>query len=184
MAVYRGAGTLQLPANPNNSLVAVPHVNRPGVNALVGIVLPSAAPSGEPTSNIQDGTLAYDHSTQAVLARVDDDFLNVDLAPARIADLAVTAEGKHSLVIRWTSLGATSYDFRRSTSLITEANFAAATEIVLPTPGDLGTGECFTDTLLTENQTYAIKGVASSVASKMSNVATGTCQGPGEVECV
>lgn len=180
-----GAGTIALPSNPNNGLLAVPHLNRPGGNALVGLVLPGA-PSGQPTLNVQDGTLAYDHSATSVLAHVAGDFLNVELVPARVADLAVTAEGKHSLVIRWTSLGADSYDFRRSTSPITEANFSSATEIVLPTPGDLGTAECFTDTLLTEHQTYyyAIKGVASNVASAMSNVPTGTCEGPGEVECV
>lgn len=55
-------GAVVLPNSPNVGLFAVPHVNRPGVNDISGTVVPTAF-SGDPTLNLENGTIAWNDDT-------------------------------------------------------------------------------------------------------------------------
>jgi hypothetical protein len=105
--------------------------------------------------------------------------------PAAVADLSVTSATGTSLALRWTAPGddgstgtASSYDIRYSTSAITNANWATATQAAgEPAPAAAGTVQTFTLTGLSGSQIYyvAIRATddRSNVAA-LSNVASGT----------
>jgi hypothetical protein len=104
-------------------------------------------------------------------------------APAPVADLATTAATSSSITLSWTATGddgtigtASSYDLRYSTSTITEANWAAATQVAgEPVPKAAGGHESMIVSGLTENTLYyfALK-VSDEVpnVSALSNVAS------------
>ncbi|UCC44746.1 MAG: fibronectin type III domain-containing protein, partial [Candidatus Zixiibacteriota bacterium] len=105
-------------------------------------------------------------------------------APDVIADLATSNPTPTSITLSWTAPGddgssgtASEYDIRYSTSLITGANFASATQVSgEPSPQSAGSSESFVVTGLTSSTTYyfAIK-TADEVPnwSGISNVVTG-----------
>ena len=109
--------------------------------------------------------------------------------PSGVTNLAFTSTTQTTATLTWTSVGddgnsgtATTYDLRRSTSPITAANFASATQISgEPTPKAAGQPETFTVTGLSTGTTYyfALK-VADEVPnwSALSNVPSGTTLPP------
>jgi len=105
--------------------------------------------------------------------------------PAAITDLATSSPTSNLITLTWTAPGddgnsgtATSYDIRYSTSMITGANWAAATQATgEPTPSMAGTAETFTVTGLTPSTThyFAIKTADEAPnESPLSNVVSGT----------
>ncbi|MEZ5358239.1 MAG: fibronectin type III domain-containing protein [Candidatus Zixiibacteriota bacterium] len=108
-----------------------------------------------------------------------------DTAPERITTFAVTGNTSTSVSLSWTAPGddgavgtATTYDIRYSTSLITSANFNAATAVTgEPSPQAAGNLESFTVTGLNPSTQYyfAIK-AADEVPNwnTMSNVVSTT----------
>jgi len=71
------------------------------------------------------------------------------IPPADVTDLGVPSVGNRTIAVSWTAPGddgttgtATEYDLRRSTALITAANFASATRVIIPAPQTGGTHEC------------------------------------------
>lgn len=107
------------------------------------------------------------------------------IAPAAISTLAVTGVAANSLSLRWTSTGddnttgtATSYDVRYSTSTITAANFASATQATgEPAPQVNGTVQNFNLTGLTTGQLYYVAMTVKDErgnTSLISNVVSGT----------
>ncbi|PWB76164.1 hypothetical protein C3F09_01035 [candidate division GN15 bacterium] len=103
--------------------------------------------------------------------------------PANIANLTATASTQNSVTLTWTAPGddgttgtATTYDLRYSTSTITDANWAAATQVTSePSPKAAGNAEAFTVTGLNASTTYyfAIK-TADEIPnwSGLSNIAS------------
>jgi hypothetical protein len=93
----------------------------------------------------------------------DDTFIldfSADVTPPEVVDLNGT-RGKTKAVITWTAPGddgatgtAAEYDLRRSTSMITDCNFALATRCTTGTPQSAGSEECASITGLTACQTY------------------------------
>jgi hypothetical protein len=85
-------------------------------------------------------------------------------APAAVSNLSVTSRTGTSISVSWTAPGddnntgtATSYDIRYSTSVITEGNWASATQVVgEPTPLVAGSAQSFTVTGLSNQTTYFI----------------------------
>jgi formylglycine-generating enzyme required for sulfatase activity len=107
--------------------------------------------------------------------------------PARIGNLAVQSTTQTSVTLTWTATGddgnqgtATSYDLRRSSSVITESNFSAATQVTgVPGPRTSGQAESFSVTGLSANTTYyfAIKAKDDvNLQSPVSNAPYGTTQ--------
>ena len=82
--------------------------------------------------------------------------------PAPTATLVITGSTETSASLRWTAVGddsltgtAASFDVRRSTAPITEANWSSATALTgEPTPGAAGTVTNYTATGLTRQTTY------------------------------
>jgi hypothetical protein len=107
-----------------------------------------------------------------------------DTPPSAIADLITENPSPSSMSLRWTAPGddgdagtASEYDIRYSTSYITDADWASATQITgEPSPQAAGNIETFTVTSLNPGTTYyfAMK-TADEVPnwSLLSNVATG-----------
>lgn len=106
-------------------------------------------------------------------------------APAAVADLSITGTTGTSLALRWTAPGddgstgtAASYDIRYSTSAITNANWASATQATgepVPTAG--GTVQTFTLGGLSGSQTYYVAIRATDDRGNvgaLSNVVNGT----------
>jgi hypothetical protein len=87
---------------------------------------------------------------------------------------------------RVTAVAAT-YDLRRSTSTITEGNFASATQVETDAAQDPGVSECVEDPILTSCTTYyyAVKISNAAGPSALSNVVSGqtTCSGNLTVLC-
>jgi len=86
---------------------------------------------------------------------------NDGVAPAAVTDLAVPSVGKLTMAVSWTAPGddgttgtATEYDFRRSTSPISAANFGSATRVIVPAPQAAGSHECRLLTGLSACTTY------------------------------
>ena len=114
-------------------------------------------------------------------------------APANVVDLGLSSTTSSEAILTWTASGddgtvgtATQYDIRRSTSVITAANFDAAVQLIdLPVPGPPGTAELFRATHLSARTTYyfAIK-TADEVLnwSAISNVTTTTTELRGATE--
>ena len=110
------------------------------------------------------------------------------IPPAAVTDLTISAVTSNSTTLTWTAPGddgnvgtATEYDIRYSTSNITEANWASATQCMgEPSPKISGSVETFTNTNLSPATTYyfALK-TADEVPnwSGLSNVASGTTVG-------
>ncbi len=113
-------------------------------------------------------------------------------APAAVSNLAAGTPTSSSLTLTWTAPGddgntgtATSYDIRYSTSTITGANFAGATQVAgVPAPQAAGTNQSVTVSGLSVSTTYyfAMK-TADEVPnwSALSNVASGTTSAPTPV---
>ena len=89
--------------------------------------------------------------------------LSVDTtSPAAITNLTISNITLNSVLLSWTSPGddgdtgtATTYDIRYSTSLITEANWATATQVSgEPAPLIAGTAQSLTVSGLSSNTTY------------------------------
>ena len=112
------------------------------------------------------------------------------IAPAAITTLAVTSQTTTQIMLRWTApaddLGAGgavgSYDMRYSTAAISEANWAAATQVPgEPTPASPGTQQTVTVGGLSPSTAYffAIKSTDGNAnTSAISNVPTGTTDAP------
>jgi chitodextrinase len=107
------------------------------------------------------------------------------MRPSQIANLTATSNSENTAVLNWTAVGddsltgtATSYDIRYSTTAITAANFASATQVTNePTPGASGAAQTFTVGGLSRQRTYyfAIKAIdEAGNPSAVSNVATAT----------
>ena len=105
--------------------------------------------------------------------------------PAALADVQITGTTETSFALRWTATGddsltgtATSYDVRYSTTPITNANWASATQATgEPTPLAAGSTQTWTLTGLTRQTTYyvAIKVIdEAGNASALSNSLSGT----------
>ncbi len=83
-------------------------------------------------------------------------------APAAVTDLATSNPTINSITLSWTAPGddgstgtAASYDIRYSTSEISEANWASATQVTSePTPAVAGTGQSKTVSGLSSDTTY------------------------------
>ena len=106
-------------------------------------------------------------------------------APAAVADLSITGTTGTSLALRWTAPGddgstgtAASYDIRYSTSAITNANWASATQATgEPVPAAGGTVQTFTLGGLSGSQTYYVAIRATDDRGNvgaLSNVVNGT----------
>ena len=99
--------------------------------------------------------------------------------PSRITDLAAAQVGDQSVLLTWTAPSgsasgpATTYQLRRSSQAITDANFASATVVPLSqAPGSAGSAEQFAVTGLTPGTTYhfAIRALdAAGNAAPVSN---------------
>ncbi len=110
---------------------------------------------------------------------------NEQVAPASITTLAITNRTGTTITLKWTATGddsltgtCTSYDIRYSSSAITEANWASATQVSgEPTPHAAGTQDSMIVTGLTSNRTYYFAIKASDEVpniSGLSNVVSGT----------
>jgi len=97
------------------------------------------------------------------------------IRPGPVTTVTVTGSTETTASLRWNAVGddsltgtATSYDVRYSTSPITSANFASATQATgEPTPGSSGTVQNFTITGLTRQTSYYF---ALTVADEAGNV--------------
>ena len=105
--------------------------------------------------------------------------------PAQVANVSVTNVTETTAALSWTAVGddsltgnATSYDIRYSTSPITAATWASATQVSgEPTPTAPGTTQTFTVTGLTRQRTYYFAVRALDEAgniSALSNVPSAT----------
>jgi len=102
--------------------------------------------------------------------------------PAAVTNLAASGYGLASVTLTWTATGddglvgtASSYDIRYSTSLITDSNWATATQAVgEPSPQPSGSTETFTVTGLDPSTTHylALKVRDNGNESVLSNVST------------
>jgi len=114
--------------------------------------------------------------------------------PAAVTDLGASSVTGSTVVLGWTAPGndgnsgkAASYDIRYSTSPITNANWASATQVSgEPSPSSAGTIEIFTVSGLTTNITYyfALKttdyaGNTSSISDIASAATSSTSSGGG-----
>ncbi|MBI5742653.1 MAG: fibronectin type III domain-containing protein [Candidatus Niyogibacteria bacterium] len=132
------------------------------------------APNTSALSNVVSGTTTATPDTTA---------------PAAIADLSTSGATQTTINLNWTAPGddnntgtATSYNIRYSTALITDGNWASATQVTgEPAPQIAGTLQSMTITGLSNSTTYffAIK-TADEVpnTSALSNIATGATQAP------
>lgn len=106
-------------------------------------------------------------------------------APTAVINLAATNPGQNSMQLTWTAPGddgstgtAATYDIRYSTSVITDGNFASATQVSgEPTPSIAGSSESMTVTGLSAATTYYFALKTSDEVpntSALSNVPSGT----------
>ena len=86
---------------------------------------------------------------------------NDGIPPADVTDLSVSTTGTLAKAVSWTAPGddgntgtATEYDLRRSTAVITAANFGSATRVLISAPQAAGTQECRLVTGLSSCTTY------------------------------
>lgn len=108
----------------------------------------------------------------------------VPAAPATVADLLVLTQTSDTADLLFTAPGAsgttgtaTSYDFRYSTTPITQQNFTSCTSFAIPAPGGAGNVERVTVTGLTPHTTYyfaltATNGVRTSGISNVADTET------------
>jgi N-acetylneuraminic acid mutarotase/sugar lactone lactonase YvrE len=93
-------------------------------------------------------------------ARLSNAFTIYDMAPPSVVgDLAISALGVSTATLTWTAPSgqggaATSYDLRRATSPITEANFFSAASITAPTPAAPGTSQTATVALGSDSSLF------------------------------
>ncbi len=113
------------------------------------------------------------------------------IAPAAVTDLATSSPTNSTITLSWTSPGddgssgtASSYDVRYSTSTITEANWASATQATgEPTPAVAGTNQNVTVSGLTYSTTYYFAMKTSDEVpnvSSLSNVASTATTAPAD----
>lgn len=114
-----------------------------------------------------------------------------EYTPDPITDLSVSDIGRNALTLAWTVPGQEGlsdlpgrYDIRYAKSVITEANWDAATQVLSgPKPGTYGDAQSFTLTELDGGTTYyvAIKAISltGGAASALSNVVSGTTANSG-----
>ncbi len=193
-----GGSILVLPSATNDAPVAIPSLNGPSGNGLSGLLVP--AMTAVSSLNLQNGMLRLDNSTTPgkFQVRVDSEWKDIRLLLP--IELAIPAAGRHSLIITWTAPtdpqggSVQAYDLRRSTSPITEANFASASVQSTSPPSVPSVQECVTANQYPENgslQTcttyyFAIKyQTQGGEWSPMSNVPSRStlCSGSTEVEC-
>lgn len=99
-------------------------------------------------------------------------------APAAISDLALSAASTTYMTLTWTAPGddgntktATSFDIRYSTALITEANWASATQVSgEPSPSTPGTIQSMVVTGLSSYTTYYFAIKTSDEAANVSDI--------------
>jgi hypothetical protein len=127
--------------------------------------------------------------TEYILLEVTEPPMPDGSAPAPVTDLTVTGTDSTRIDLAWTAPGddwnsgtAASYDLRYSTSMITEGNWDAATQVTgEPSPQVAGSAETFTVTGLAPLTTYyfAIKArdEGGNIAD-LSNIAVGTTLAP------
>jgi len=120
--------------------------------------------NGEPLSNA--GYLLRSWLTVQKIGEVKEKVIDAgppdETAPAAITDLATSNPQPYSIDLSWTAPGddgstgtASSYDVRYSTSSITEANWASASQASgEPSPASAGTGQNMTVSGLTPETTY------------------------------
>lgn len=189
-----GGTAILLPSQNDDAPIAIPCTNGPAGNLLSGLLVPAMATVS--TTKLQDGMLYLDNSVapKKLRARIGGTWKEVKLVPLTPITLSLPAAGRHSLITVWNAptdpLGGpvTEYDLRRSTSPITEGNFADATELETQAPLDPGTQECITSSSLQSCTPYyyAIKYRDQSNAwSAISNVPVRStlCSGTLEVQC-
>jgi hypothetical protein len=127
--------------------------------------------------------------TESIVMEVTEPPMPDGSAPAPVTNLAVTGTDSNSVDLAWTAPGddwdsgsASSYDLRYSTSMITEANWDAATQVVgEPGPQVAGSAETFRVTGLAPLTTYyfAIKARdEGGNIGDLSNGAVGTTLAP------
>jgi hypothetical protein len=154
------------------SLLPITSGNWQEATPVASMPTPQSAGSGESYTieNLASGTLYYFAIRAADEALNWSDLSNVvslttaqeSDPPADIADLLAVNPTSSAVTLTWTAPGddadsgtASQYDIRYSTSVITDANWIAATPLTgVPTPSPAGTGESFTVTNLTSNTTY------------------------------
>ncbi|NQE05478.1 hypothetical protein C5S32_06375 [ANME-1 cluster archaeon GoMg1] len=98
--------------------------------------------------------------------------------PAAITDLSVSNPTKNSIKLSWTAPGddgnvgtASTYDIRYSTSIITEANWDSATQVIgEPSPSAPGTPQSMTVTGLNPSTTFYFAIETSDEVPNMSNL--------------
>lgn len=167
-------------------------------------VVTAPTPAAPGTTQTLDVTLAAGTSQYFAIRSVDDvDNLSgvsnspqiQNTAPATITNLTASA-GRYMVKLGWTAPGedgafgtATSYDARVITgSSLTEANWASATSVSVPTPSVAGTSECAIVSPLNGCTQYSF-GIKTRDAagnwSALSNVKTVTtkCSGGLSYEC-
>jgi hypothetical protein len=138
-----------------------------------GLPAPNVAGQAEAfqVAGLAPGTLYYfamkvadDVNNISGLSNVASVQTRAGIPPATITDLAAGGVGPYQATLTWTAVGedgtigqAALYDLRYSTSEITEANFASATQATgLPAPKLAGQQESFTILNLSHNTTYYV----------------------------
>ncbi|MCC7430239.1 choice-of-anchor D domain-containing protein, partial [bacterium] len=114
------------------------------------------------------------------------------IAPSQILDFRLASHSGTSLKLKWTATGddlssgtATSYELRRSTSEITEANFSSGTLVSnLPTPSASGTTDSVTVSGLTSGTQYYFGIKAIDNAGNTSPLSTATSFGRAEITSI
>lgn len=126
-----------------------------------------------------------ENNNESALSNVPSQQTSDITAPANVTDLAAASPTYNSVVLSWTAPGdsgsigtASTYEFRRHSSTITDANWSSATYIPgASTPQIAGTSESFTATSLSDNTSlyFAMKTKDESGNwSSLSNVASAT----------
>ncbi|MBN2261280.1 MAG: fibronectin type III domain-containing protein [Prolixibacteraceae bacterium] len=103
-----------------------------------------------------------------------------EIAPADITDLSTSNVTSNAVTLNWTAPGndgndgtAAAYDIRYSTSLITDENFANATQVTgVPAPQEAGSAETFTLSGLNAATTYYFAIKTADEALNVSDLST------------